>query len=135
MGIAVLFGVWFPEEKKEQGRTEGRGSTCSSLYFTPTSSLTSCTCIPLLVLPNAPSLSSSPLLLFFTCIHQHNLTNLAQELRPVWRKCLHPLKSPRASSVILSDIFWPGLSWGPGAAEVFHFHQTSPPTASFSYTK
>lgn len=59
----------------------------------------------------------------FTHIHHHNLADLAQELRLVWRKCLHPLKSPRASFVIPSDTFWPGLSWGPGAAEEFHFHQ------------
>lgn len=40
---------------------------------------------------------------------QHNLANLAQELRRVWRKFLLPLMSPRASSLILSEIFLLGL--------------------------
>lgn len=94
--------------------------------------------------PLAYHLLSCRMLPLFSCDHsfssthihvQHNLTDLAQELRPVWRKCLHPLMSPRACSVILSNIFWPGLSWGLGAAFPSFQSQTSPPTASFAHVQ
>lgn len=105
VGSALLFGVWFPEERrsKEGTWTEGRGSTCPSLIFSPTSSSSSCTCIPPMVVAHGPSVYHSPLL---THIHQCILTNVARELRSVWRKCLHPPMAPCAYSVMF-------LSWPP----------------------
>ena len=86
----------------------------SPLYFLPspllptTSVGATCSLSPLVNLPSS-----------FTHIH---LTNLIQELRSDWRKCLHPLTAPHALFMILCDIFWPGLSSSPSTAEVFHLH-------------
>lgn len=120
---------------REGAWKEGREHTCPSCNFTPTSSLTTILAHNLWLHHMLPFPPYDPSF-FLQHIHQHNLTNLAQELMPVWGKCLHPLMSPRASSVIPSDIFCPGLSWGHSATEVFHFHSlTSPTLLSFSQTE
>lgn len=54
--------------------------------------------------------------------HQDNLPDLAQELRPAWRKCPHPLMSPCAGSMILRDIFRAGSSWGASSTKVLYLH-------------
>ncbi len=122
MGIAALFGVWFPEQEKEQGRSldRRRGSTCPILYFTPTSSLTSCTCIPPMVVPNAPSLWLRPRLLF----NAHPLTQSHKSRSGTEASLQEMPTSPQVSTCLLCDperYFLAGPLMGPRCCRSISF--------------
>lgn len=100
VGTPVLFGMCFPE-------TDGTGDPSLNPLFTH---------ISFFKLWYQQQFGRLSLM----HAHQHNLTDLAQELRPVWRKCPHPLTSPCAVSMILRDIFLAGFLWGASSTKVFY---------------